>query len=106
MGILRAAALLTIGRAKHISSGLCLFPNLVRVLKAPRARDEAFQFVTVGYDDEHLIDEVMGQYAMGLIQSGPFSPRFALQIILRRFAVAHAIAELAPGGIHDIAERN
>ena len=66
--------MLAIRRAEHSSDGLGLFSNLPRVVKAPRASNQAFQFVTVGDDHEHFVDEVMGEYAMGLIQCAPFSP--------------------------------
>jgi hypothetical protein len=44
------------------------------VLKAPRAWNQAFQFVAVGDDDKYFIDQIMGEHAMGLIQSGPLLP--------------------------------
>ncbi len=67
-------AFLAFGSAEHSSNGLCLFPNLARVLRAPRGRNETFELVTVGDDDEHFVNQIMGEHAMGLIQSGPPSP--------------------------------
>jgi hypothetical protein len=68
-------AFLATGRAEHSSNGLCLLPNLVRVLRAPPAWNETFEFVTVGDNDEHLVNQIMGEHAMGLIQMSPLLPR-------------------------------
>ena len=67
-------AFLAIERAEQGSNYLCLFPNLVSVFLARLAGKETFEFVTVGDDDEHFVDQIVGEHAMGLIQSGPPSP--------------------------------
>ena len=74
MGSARCVAFLAIGGAEQSGNGLCLFPNLIRVVKAPRARNETFQLVTVRDNDEHFVYQIMGEHAVGLIQCGPFLP--------------------------------
>ena len=59
------------------------------MVKAPRAWNQAFELVAVGDDDEHFIDQIMGEHAMGLIQSGAASP---LDECLYRLADAETIA--------------
>jgi len=44
------------------------------MVEAPRAWNQAFELVAVGNDDEHFIDQIMGEHAMGLVQSGPLLP--------------------------------
>jgi hypothetical protein len=48
------------------------------MVKAPRAWNQTFQFVTAGDDDEHFVNQIMGEHAMGLIQVAPFSPRITV----------------------------
>ena len=71
---LRGVAFLALGRAEQSRNELCLFANLVGVFVARLAGKDTFEFVTVGDDDEHLVDQIVGEHAMGLIQSGPPSP--------------------------------
>ena len=59
------------------------------MLRAPRGRNETFELVTVGDDDEHFVNQIMGEHAMGLIQSGAASP---LDECLYRLADAETIA--------------
>lgn len=73
-GTLGRAAFFAIRRSEQSRNGLGLFPNFARVLKAPQTWNQTFQFVAVGDDDEHFIDQIMGELAMGLVQSGPLLP--------------------------------
>lgn len=110
---------MAIGGPEHIRNRLCLFPNLIRVVKAPRARNQTLQLVTVRENDEHFVDEVMRQYAMGLIQSGPFLPsKESTSITVNASTmerpraneppVAHRIIRMAEllARMREIAERN
>ena len=62
IGLMRWVAF--VARSEQSSNGFCLFPNLLRVLKTRRAWNQALQFVTVGDDDEHLVNQIMGEHAM------------------------------------------
>ena len=73
-GGLRSVAFLAIRGAEHSSNGLRLLPNLTRVLNAPRAWNEPFQFVAMGDNDEHFVYQIVREHAMGLIQMWPPSP--------------------------------